>query len=225
MVQKYYAVARGRKTGIFNTWKECEQLVKNYPKARYKSFIKMEEAKVWLKTISGAKGNETMQENTVSAAKIIVYTDGGSRNHGNVLGQHVKENDKAAWAYYIITPTMTFKKSAGEYGSTNNRMEIMALLRALETLLEKRLQLESIQVVMDSRYVLNSITKNWLKNWERNNWCKANGQEVLNKELWERIAQLLPKFKDLRFSWTKGHAVNAGNNEVDRLLNETMDKM
>ncbi|POD89076.1 Ribonuclease H [Lactiplantibacillus plantarum subsp. plantarum] len=67
-------------------------------------------------------------------AAITVYTDGGSRNTGNVAGQHVHHDDKAAWAYRIELPDQLVTDSAGEWGATNIVMEIMAFLRALEQL-------------------------------------------------------------------------------------------
>lgn len=155
----------------------------------------------------------------------MLWTDGGSRNHGNKLGQHVKKNDKAAWAFLIKMNTDQVARSGGELGATNNRMEVMALLCALKYLIEHNLQNKSILAILDSRYVLDAIQKGWVFGWKRRGWKTSSGTEVANKELWMQMTTLLPRFECLAFQWTKGHQKNEGNIFVDRLLNETMDKM
>ncbi|MEN3954986.1 ribonuclease H family protein [Ligilactobacillus salivarius] len=216
---KFYAVKKGRKTGIFTTWAECQKQVSGFPKAEFKSFISKQEADNWLKEIKSS--NENRRKNY----SIIVYTDGGSRNHGNKKGEHVKKNDKAAWAYLIKYQGSIISDTDGEYGSTNNRMEIMALKKALLDLKQRELQNEKILVVLDSKYVLDAITKLWLQSWEKNGWKTSAGTGVKNKELWMEISRLLPEFPNLDYQWTKGHANDEGNNLVDELLNKTMDQM
>lgn len=216
---KFYAVKKGRKTGIFTTWAECQKQVSGFPKAEFKSFISKQEADDWLKEIKSSN------ENRRKSYSVIVYTDGGSRNHGNKKGEHVKKNDKAAWAYLIKYQGSIISDTDGEYGSTNNRMEIMALKKALLDLKQRELQNEKILVVLDSKYVLDAITKRWLQSWEKNGWKTSAGTGVKNKELWMEISRLLPEFSNLDYQWTKGHANDEGNNLVDELLNKTMDQM
>lgn len=216
---KFYAVKKGRKTGIFTTWAECQKQVSGFPKAEFKSFISKQEADNWLKEIKSSN------ENRRKSYSVIVYTDGGSRNHGNKKGEHVKKNDKAAWAYLIKYQGSIISDTDGEYGSTNNRMEIMALKKALLDLKQRELQNEKILVVLDSKYVLDAITKRWLQLWEKNGWKTSAGTGVKNKELWMEISRLLPEFSNLDYQWTKGHANDEGNNLVDELLNKTMDQM
>lgn len=219
LVGKFYAVKKGRKTGIFTTWAECQKQVSGFPKAEFKSFISKQEADNWLKEIKSSN------ENRRKSYSVIVYTDGGSRNHGNKKGEHVKKNDKAAWAYLIKYQGSIISDTDGEYGSTNNRMEIMALKKALLDLKQRELQNEKILVVLDSKYVLDAITKRWLQLWEKNGWKTSAGTGVKNKELWMEISRLLPEFLNLDYQWTKGHANDEGNNLVDELLNKTMDQM
>lgn len=219
LVGKFYAVKNGRKTGIFTTWAECQKQVSGFPKAEFKSFISKQEADNWLKEIKSSN------ENRRKSYSVIVYTDGGSRNHGNKKGEHVKKNDKAAWAYLIKYQGSIISDTDGEYGSTNNRMEIMALKKALLDLKQRELQNEKILVVLDSKYVLDAITKRWLQLWEKNGWKTSAGTGVKNKELWMEISRLLPEFSNLDYQWTKGHANDEGNNLVDELLNKTMDQM
>ena len=101
----------------------------------------------------------------------------------------------------------------------------MAFLQALQYLVQRNLNQQQIQAVLDSRYVLNAIQLGWLKNWQKRNWKTANNQPVANQELWQQVAEILPKFSKLNLQWTKGHATDQGNVFVDNLLNQTMDKM
>ncbi|UQS87465.1 ribonuclease H family protein [Nicoliella spurrieriana] len=227
MAHKYYAVRRGRNPGIYNSWPECLEQVKAFPKARFKSFLTRADAEEFL------KGNDPTLPNAPSEAPatggqdvITVYTDGGSRNHGNQKGGHVKDNDKAAWAYLIQMPDGSKRSAAdGELGATNNRMEVMALLKALSDLAQHGLADHEIEVVSDSKYVLDAITKHWLAGWKRRGWQTSAGQPVKNEALWKQIDQIMGQFKALHFHWTKGHADNAGNVFVDEKLNEAMDQM
>lgn len=226
---KYYAVKKGHQTGLFETWTECERQVKGYPGAQFKSFKTKEEAERWLNTNHQTSGQKKTKKAALttknSTAKIQIWTDGGSRNHGNKKGQHVKKADPAAWAFCVVKAGKKYTSSAGEYGSTNNRMEVMALVKALKFIGRQGWQNEEIRATLDSKYVLDAITKNWLVGWKKRNWQTAGGTQVANQELWQEIDQLLPYFTQLKFEWTKGHAKNSGNILVDQLLNDTMDKM
>ncbi|MCI1974934.1 MAG: ribonuclease H family protein [Limosilactobacillus sp.] len=223
-MSKVYAVKKGRHPGIYLTWPECQQEINGYSGAVYKSFSSKSSAKKWL---SGEDQDqmEDHPEQPNDSDAIYLYTDGGSRNHGNKLGQHVKQTDKAAWALLISKNGQQFTKTGGEFGATNNRMELMALRNALRILLKNRKQEEPIVATLDSHYVLDPIMKNWLNGWQRRGWKTSSGSPVANRELWQEVVKLLPQFKQLRFQWTKGHANNQGNVIVDHLLNQTMDQM
>lgn len=227
-MQKYYAVRRGRNPGIYRSWPECQKQVSGFENARYKSFMTEAEAQEFLEGHDDFKKRSTKTKTAPVDLKdfeIVVYTDGGSRNQGNVKGGHVKTTDKAAWAYHINHQGETFEGTSGEFGATNNRMEIMALLESIRRLNELQLNNEKIIFVLDSQYVLNAITKGWLNGWKRRGFKKADGSAPVNVELWKELDSILPTIKDKHFSWTKGHAQDAGNNRVDALLNETMDNM
>lgn len=230
--KKYYAIAKGRQTGVFNTtWAEAKQLVEGFPGARYKGFTDKTAAQAWLK--GGATNTKSVQKKSTEVAAaaplpanaLQVYTDGGSRNTGNVQGGHVKNGDKAAWAYLIKYQGQQVSDSAGEFGATNNKMEITALVEALRKIKATWGTDLPVVVIADSRYVLNAITKNWLAGWQRRGWQRSGGQPLANKELWQQLAQLLREFKQIDYRWTKGHATNAGNVFVDAALNRTMDQL
>ncbi|BDR59869.1 ribonuclease H family protein [Lactobacillus xylocopicola] len=157
------------------------------------------------------------------------YTDGGTRNTGNYKGGHVRTTDKAAWAYLIEWQDhgqqQTVHDANGELGATNNKMELTALIEALKKLLELGFNQKPLLFVLDSQYVLNPITKGWLKGWKKRGWKKSTPGEIANLECWQKLDQLLEQFSQSHFEWTKGHANNRGNEYVDHALNEVMDQM
>ena len=229
-MQKYYAVRKGKKPGIYLTWPECKKQVDGFANARYKSFTSRVEAEKFLTGTDSYNNKKSSPKKVTKASNIndfdvVIYTDGGSRNHGNVKGGHVRTDDKAAWAYHISNNGQTYEGTAGELGATNNRMEIMALIQSIIRLNDLKINQQNAIFVLDSQYVLNAITKNWLNGWKRRGFKKADGSALANVELWKQLDQLLPTVPKKTFEWTKGHATNVGNNRVDELLNETMDKM
>lgn len=230
-MSKFYAVKKGRHPGVYNTWDAAKKQVSGFSGAVYKSFATGAEARAFIAGSSKTgvpvhKRSQPISAEPLKPATIIAFTDGGSRNHGNVAGGHVLTSDKAAWAYRLELPNNeVVSDSAGEWGATNNRMEIMALVKVLTYLVKRQLQHESIRVVMDSKYVLDAINKGWLAGWKRRNWHRSGNAELKNSELWRQLGQLLAQFNHLQFVWTKGHADNSGNVFVDQLLNQTMDDM
>ncbi len=102
--------------------------------------------------------------------------------------------------------------SGGERATTNNRMELMAVISALSALAEPcRVTLQS-----DSKYVIDSITKGWVYSWKKKGWRKGDGKPALNVDLWERLLPLLERHK-VDFVWIKGHAGHRENERCDRL--------
>ena len=102
--------------------------------------------------------------------------------------------------------------SGGEAHTTNNRIELTAVIKALEALREPC----EITVTTDSKYVCDGITKGWAKSWRKNGWRKGDGKPALNPELWERLLDLLDGHK-VKFVWVKGHAGHPYNERCDRL--------
>jgi ribonuclease HI len=109
--------------------------------------------------------------------------------------------------------------SGGEAGrTTNNRMELMAAIRALESLTRP----VRVNLYTDSTYVRNGITK-WLPGWKRNGWKTASKQPVKNADLWRRLDAAAARH-DVLWLWVKGHAGNPGNEHADALANRGMDE-
>lgn len=158
-----------------------------------------------------------------------IYTDGGTRNTGNFKGGHVKATDKAAWAYliewYDHNQKQTAYDSNGEFGATNNKMELTALIEALKKLLQLGFNQQPLLFVLDSQYVLNPITKGWLKGWKKRGWKKSTPGAIANLKCWQEMDRLLEQFTSAQFEWTKGHNNNRGNEFVDHTLNKFMDQM
>ena len=140
-----------------------------------------------------------------AAKELIMYTDGASRGnpgpggYGTILkwGSHSKE------------------LSGGYRKTTNNRMELMAVIAGLEALKRESL---SIVVYSDSQYIVRAVTEGWLKNWIATNF--KGGKK--NKDLWLRYADLAANHK-IRFVWVKGHADNTFNNRCDELATAAAD--
>ena len=102
--------------------------------------------------------------------------------------------------------------SGGEADTTNNRMELMAVIMGLRALKRKC----DITIYTDSQYVANGITKGWAEGWRRNGWKKADKKPALNPDLWGELLDLLEKQK-YEIVWVKGHAGHPENERCDRL--------
>lgn len=107
----------------------------------------------------------------------------------------------------------------GEAHTTNNRMEMTAVITALEMLKEPC----KVTLYSDSKYVIDSVTKGWAKSWQSKGWVKSNKEKALNPDLWEKLLALLDKHK-VEFVWVKGHAGHPENERCDRLAVEQSQK-
>ena len=134
--------------------------------------------------------------------KIDIYTDGAcSGNPG-------------AGGYGIVMLYKGIRKelSQGYRVTTNNRMEMLAVIKALECLKEPC----QVTLYSDSKYVVDSITKGWVYGWKKRGWIKSDKKKALNVDLWERLLPLLEKHQ-FEFIWVKGHAENVENERCDEL--------
>tara|TARA_B100000700_G_scaffold244762_1_gene273002 strand:- start:341 stop:772 length:432 start_codon:yes stop_codon:yes gene_type:complete len=139
--------------------------------------------------------------------KYKVYTDGACSGNPGPGG----------WAAIIIVDNqMKYKFSGSEKNTTNNRMELMAPIKAIQKFKKK----SEILVFTDSTYVKDGITV-WIKNWEKNGWRTASKKPVKNKELWKKLKNLSSKHS-IKWTWVKGHAQDKYNNLVDELAQEAI---
>ena len=102
--------------------------------------------------------------------------------------------------------------SGNEKDTTNNRMELLAVIEGLKALKRPC----NVTVISDSKYVCDAINMNWLNSWKHKNWKKADGKPVLNPDLWKELSSLL-ELHNVTFEWIKGHAGHPYNEECDRI--------
>ena len=137
--------------------------------------------------------------------KLIIYTDGAARGNPGPGG----------YGAILKWGSVSKELSAGYRLTTNNRMELIAVIAALETLKKHHLQ---ILIYSDSQYVVRAVEQGWLKNWIATNF--KGGKK--NKDLWLRYHQLAQR-QNIQFSWVKGHADNPYNNRCDELATAAAD--
>ena len=216
MAKKFYAVKRGRKTGLFTVWAECAAQVKGFQGAVYKGFMTEEEARAWL----GGADARTEQPRAAAEmaapsapdADYIIHTDGSClRNPGGAGG----------WAAVIETAATgaVEEKSGGAPETTNNRMELTAALMALSAVPEGA----RVALYTDSQYLKNAFTKFWLPAWKKRGWKKADGEPVLNQDLWVQLDAAFAA-RQVQFHWVKGHAGNPRNERCDVLARAEAEK-
>lgn len=150
--------------------------------------------------------------------EIIIYTDGSSRGNPGPGGW-------GAIVAYSNGDTKVVELGGGERHTTNNRMELMSAIEAL--LFVKKLDGEhAIDMRADSSYVINGITK-WVKGWEKNGWLNSKKEEVLNRDLWEVLAEVVSDVKrsgsKILWRYTPGHSGIPGNERADVIATEYAD--
>jgi len=143
-------------------------------------------------------------------SKIIIYTDGSC----------LWNPWKWWWACYLRFWNNEKTLSWWCKNTTNNQMELLAMIKALEALNTDKYEIE---IWTDSKYVMDGITK-WIKNWKKNNWKTANKQDVKNKELWQKLDELMQKY-NVKIHWVKWHATDKYNNLVDELARSEAEKV
>ena len=132
---------------------------------------------------------------------IKIYTDGSC----------LKNPGSGGWAAVIIENGQERVISGSEKYTTNNQMELLATIKALEEFSNK----ENITIVTDSKYVKDGIT-NWIQKWEINNWKTSNKKSVKNIHLWKKLAELNNKHI-VEWTWVKGHSNDPLNDLVDQM--------
>ncbi|RLA24823.1 MAG: ribonuclease HI, partial [Gammaproteobacteria bacterium] len=120
------------------------------------------------------------------------------------------------WLKYADTEKVLY---GGEQETTNNRMELMAAIQALEILKYPC----SIKLHSDSKYVLQGITE-WMANWKKRGWKTAAKKPVKNEDLWRRLDEAMQKHT-INWTWVKGHSGNVGNEKADQLANQGIDSL
>lgn len=222
MPKKFYAVARGKNPGIYTRWfgpGGAQEQVSGFRGAIYKGFPTLAEAREFVQNPPARKGGKKPSAGDTAATPpsgppptspaevpdrdVLIFTDGGALGNPGPGG----------YGAVILEGDGRRELSGGRRRTTNNRMEMMAVIRALDACEPGR----KILLYSDSRYVVDAITKGWAKRWRANNWMRNKTDPAVNPDLWETLLELVDRH-DVRFGWVKGHAGVEHNERCDELV-------
>ena len=133
---------------------------------------------------------------------VTLYTDGACSGNPGPGG----------WGAILEFNGAEKELSGGEKSTTNNRMELTAVIAGLSALKEPCI----VELYSDSKYVIDGLSKGWAESWQKNGWKKADKKPALNPDLWERLLELT-RVHTLHYHWVKGHAENEKNNRCDQM--------
>jgi len=142
------------------------------------------------------------------AEPVILYTDGACRGNPGPGG----------WAAVLSHDGREKELNGYEQQTTNNRMELTAVINGLEALRRPC----DVRVVTDSQYVMKGVTE-WMANWKRRGWRTASRKPVANVDLWQRLDTALARH-NVDWRWVRGHAGHDGNERADALANDAIDR-
>ena len=133
---------------------------------------------------------------------VTVYTDGACSGNPGPGG----------WGAVLEYMGHEKELSGGEENTTNNRMELTAVIMGLSALKESCI----VELYSDSKYVIDGLQKGWAASWQKKGWIKSDKKPALNPDLWEQLLELTARH-EMRYHWVKGHAENPKNNRCDEL--------
>lgn len=134
--------------------------------------------------------------------EVTIYTDGACSGNPGVGG----------WGTILVYKGIEKEMSGGEAETTNNRMELTAVIEGLKALKEPC----KVKIVTDSQYVSNGITLGWAESWKKNGWRKKDKKPALNPELWDSLLTEISKH-EVTIEWVRGHDGHPENERCDRL--------
>ncbi len=142
--------------------------------------------------------------------KIVnIYTDGACRGNPG----------KGGWGAVLEYGNISKEIYGGEFSTTNNKMELKAVIEALRLLTEPC----KVTLTTDSKYVIQGITE-WISGWKKNNWKNSSKQDVKNKDLWIELDSCIQDH-NIDWQWVKGHSGHHGNEKADELANKGIDAL
>ena len=133
---------------------------------------------------------------------VEIYTDGACSGNPGPGG----------WGAILRYKETEKELSGGAADTTNNRMELTAVIEALALLKEPCI----VELYSDSKYVIDGLSKGWAKGWQKRGWIKSDKKPALNPDLWERLLALTDRH-EMHYHWVKGHAENEKNNRCDQM--------
>jgi ribonuclease HI len=212
MKQKYYAVRKGRQSGIYQDWDTCKAQVDGFAGAQYKSFSTKEDAVRYLAgqdSAAPASGPKPPPERStherVPAGHVVIYADGAcSGNPG-----------RGGYGTVVLSGDERKELSAGFRRTTNNRMEILGCIAGLDAIEER----SDVTIYSDSKYVVDAVTKGWAETWRSRGWNRKVEGELVpasNADLWARMLDLC-EWHRVKFRWVRGHDGNIENERCDEL--------
>lgn len=222
--KQYYVVVKGHAPGLYKTWLGNDGAAKQvaaYPQALYKGFFSLEQATDWLREL-GAEKLRTYApnlllylenvpaesadpiQNLLIQGKIVIYTDGSSLGNPG----------KGGYGAVVMHGEQRKELSAGYFETTNNRMELMACIVALQTLNER----SDVVLFSDSKYIVDAINNGSAERWKANRWLKSDRTKIANIDLWKELLTLNEQHK-IEFRWVKGHFTDKNNERCDQLAN------
>ncbi|XP_023406137.1 ribonuclease H1 isoform X1 [Loxodonta africana] len=236
----FYAVRRGRKTGVFLTWNECRTQVDRFPAARFKKFATEDEAWAFVRSSvspDGSEGqkNKHVQEPQAKANKRPRESlDKEEGEDAESCMKHVKRREFVVVYTDGCCSSNGRKRARAGIGvywgpghplnvgirlpgrQTNQRAEIHAACRAIKQ--AKAQNINKLVLYTDSMFTINGIT-NWVPGWKKNGWRTSTGKEVINKEDFVELDRLIQGM-DIQWMHVPGHSGFIGNEEADRLARE-----
>lgn len=141
--------------------------------------------------------------------QVYIYTDGSCKSNPGPGG----------WCAILVYEGHEKVLSGGESETTNNRMELTAVIRALEALREPC----RVRLVSDSKYVIDALSLGWAAGWKRRGWRKSDNSPALNPDLWEQLLDLSERHK-IDCEWTRGHAGHEYNERCDEIAQNEAEK-
>lgn len=203
-----------------------KQTLKKYINSLSKA-LNSEKALEALKTLSDELSKYTEPESHVNVAQLkipdeyslmenlyVLYTDGACRGNPG----------PGSWAYIIQNNESSIVEENADFDeyTTNNKMELGAVINGLESLASMVTPMHTILVYTDSKYVVDGM-KSWVAGWKKRGWKKADNKAPENVELWKKLDELR-SIANIDFHWVKGHSGHAQNEYVDGLANKVLDE-
>lgn len=217
---KYYAIARGRQPGIYNTWVDAKKQIDGFKGAKYKLFDTEQDAKEF---INSMQTTHKLLDNFIKIedpkeddATLIVFTDGSARGNGRA---NAIAGFAVAWPYHQEYNFSSRLKPNELH--TNNRAEYHALLYAFKQadIIDPDNK-KTLIAYTDSMLLINSLTE-WLFNWKRNNWIKSTGEPVANVDLLKELDDFMSRRK-ISLKHVNAHT---GRQTWEAKYNDIVDKM
>lgn len=228
--KNFYAVHKGRRPGVYTHWAGvggAQEQVTGFAGAKYRGFATRPEAEYFLRTgetqpaqpallavetaqlgqLPARRQSAADYAADLAAGKVVIFTDGASSGNPGPGGYGV----------VLLSGDARKELSGGFRCTTNNRMELTAVIEALHTL-ERPIK---AVVYSDSRYVVDAVQKGWARRWKANQWMRApdsggKSYRAENSDLWARLLQLLD-LHPVEFRWVRGHADSPENERCDQL--------